>query len=339
MRRRWLLIFPALALLTISGVSIYWYVVARQVSRGTLAWIAQRRAEGWMVSASGPSLTGWPRTAAVVLAGFRIVGGEPDIPGGVSWQTDHLLIGLDLLHPDHVDALTSGEQRIGPLSGPVVEYTTELTRLRIPLQSSVPTAELTARAFRVGSAGLAIGTAHALFEANPMAGKAQAALNFALDTRDVTLPPHINWPLGRHIASLSANAAVNGPIPPPHGFTADTRAWRDGGGTIDMRRVDLHWGPLDGSLRGTASLDQDLQLLASGDLDASNYAETLDVLAARGIIGADAALAAKAVLSLLAAVPASGPAHVTVPFTIRDGILAVRGIPLARLPTLQWPSQ
>jgi len=337
--RRLLVRVTMLVLLIVGGISVYWYVVARRVSEGYLAWVAARQAEGWTVSAAGPTLAGWPRIAGVLVSAFRIAGGEPDIPGGVAWQTDRLLVGLDLLHPDHLDVLALGVQRIGPLRDPGVAYTTELTRLGVPLRSPTPTAELTVRSLRVGADGLAIGAVGALIAADPRAGKAQAALSVNLDAQEIVLPPQVNWPLGRRIASLSADAAVNGPIPPSRGFTADARAWSDGGGAVDLRGGDLRWGPLDGSLSGTVSLDQDLQLLASGAARVSNYAETLDVLAARRIIGADAALAAKAVLSLLASAPAGGgPAEVEVPFTIRDRVVAVRGIPLVKLLALQWPS-
>jgi hypothetical protein len=213
-------------------------------------------------------------------------------------------------------------------------------RLRIPLRSTTPTAELTVHALRVGADGLAIGAARARLVAGMTAGKGKAALSVNLNAQEVMLPQGINWPLGRHLGSLFADAAIDGPLPPPHGFVANARAWRDGGGAVDLRQVDLRWGPLDGHLSGTASLDQDLQLLASGAVRARNYAETLDVLAERRIINADAALAAKAVLSLLASVRAGGgPAEVEIPFTIRDRVAAVRGIPLVKLPALQWPSQ
>jgi len=225
------------------------------------------------------------------------------------------------------------------MAAPGTAYTAELTRLRVPMQSPGPTAGLTVRALHVGADGLAIGTARALLAADLMAGKAQVALSVNLDTQEIMLPPQVNWPLGRRVASLSVDGAIDGPIPPPRGLVADARAWRDGGGVVDLRRIDLRWGPLDGSLSGTASLDQDLQLVGSGAVRASNYAETLDVLAERRIIGADAALAAKAVLSLLASAPAGGgPAQVEVPFTIGNRVVAVRGIPLVRLPALQWPS-
>lgn len=342
-RRRWRALFglATLLLLIIGGISVYWYVVARQVSEGYLAWIAARRAEGWTVSSAvGPTLAGWPRVGGIDVVDFRIAGGQPDVPQGVSWETEHLLLGLDLLHPDHLDVLASGGQRIGQMGAPGVPYTTELTRLRVPLRSAAPTAEVTVRALRVAADGLAIGAARALLTADPNAGKGQAAVVVNLNTQEIVLPAQVNWPLGRRVASLSGDVAINGPIPPPLGLVADAHAWRDGGGAVDLRRVNLHWGPLDGSLSGTASLDQDLQLTASGAVRASNYAETLDVLAERRIIGADAALAAKAVLSLLASAPAGGgPAEVEVPFTIGGRVVAVRGIPLVKLPALQWPSQ
>jgi hypothetical protein len=338
-RRRLLFPVSTLVLLIIGGISAYWYVVARQVSAGYLAWVAARRAEGWTVSSAGVTLAGWPRIGGIDVAGFRIAGGAPDVPGGVSWQAEHLLVGLDLLHPDHLDVLPSGEQRIGAMGAPGVPYTTELMRLRVPLRSAESTAELTVRDLRVGADGLAIGAAQGVVAADPNARKGQAAVSVNLDTQEIVLPAQVNWPLGRRVVSLSADAAIDGPIPAPHGFAADARAWRDGGGAVDLRRVDLRWGPLDGSLSGTASLDQNLQLVASGAVRASHYAETLDLLAERRIIGADAALAAKAVLSLLASVPAGGgPAEVEVPFTIGDGTVAVRGIPLVKLPALHWPS-
>jgi hypothetical protein len=198
---------------------------------------------------------------------------------------------------------------------------------------------LTVHALRVDADGLAIGAARVLFTADPTAGKAKAALSVNLGAQEIMLPPGVNWPLGRHVVSLSADTAIDGPLPPPRGFVANARTWRDGGGAVDLRQVDLRWGPLDGRLSGTASLDPDLQMLASGAVRARNYAETLDVLAERRIIGTDAALAAKAVLSLLASAPAEGgPAEVEIPFTIRDRVVSVRGIPLVKLPALEWPS-
>ena len=56
------------------------------------------------------------------------------------------------------------------------------------------------------------------------------------------------------------------------------------------------------------------------------------------MLGTDAALAAKAVLSLIARAPADGgPAALDASFLLRDRTLTVRGMPLLRLPELHWP--
>ena len=105
-----------------------------------------------------------------------------------------------------------------------------------------------------------------------------------------------------------------------------------------VHALELRWGPLDASSTATVSLDRSLQLTAEGRVLASNYAPTLDALAAHRVMGNDAALAAKAVLSLLARAPtAGGSPQVEVPFAIRDRTVAAGGIPLMKLPELQWP--
>ena len=68
------------------------------------------------------------------------------------------------------------------------------------------------------------------------------------------------------------------------------------------------------------------------------YAETLDALAAHGVVSRSAATAAKAVLSLLANNPENGgPPDVDVPLKLKYRTLSMRQVPLVRLPELDWP--
>ncbi len=131
------------------GVTVYWYVACRRLSDGVAGWAQARRAEGWEITAGSPSLAGWPTVAAIVLPGFRIAGGDPDIPGGVSWSADRLRVELSLLHPVTLDILGQGTQRIGPQHGSGLPFAAELTRIRLPLQP-VParTADVTIHALR-----------------------------------------------------------------------------------------------------------------------------------------------------------------------------------------------
>ena len=52
-------------------------------------------------------------------------------------------------------------------------------------------------------------------------------------------------PLGPHIASLAIDGHLNGPVPPGRTATEQAKAWRDGGGSLEIRHLALVWGPLD----------------------------------------------------------------------------------------------
>jgi hypothetical protein len=335
MRRRLLISLVLILAIIGIGVSIYWYIACQRLSEAYAAWSAARRAEGWTITAQGQSLAGWPTTATLVLPQFRIAGGAPDIPGGVSWSAERLMLELDLLHSDAVIVRAAGTQQIGPAAHPAYSYTARL--FRFVLRRDAPI-DINVEALRAGSASMTAGDVHASVALDPAAGRDQGAVSMSLSAHNVGLPQGVNWPLGAHIGALTADAAITGPVPPPSGLAADARTWRDGGGELRVGQLDLHWGPLDAHAHGTLSLDRNLQPVAEGQAVAVNYGPTLDALAARRIIGNDAALAAKAVLSLLSRVPAEGgPAQVEAPFTLRDRTIAVRGIPLAKVPELHWP--
>ena len=100
----------------------------------------------------------------------------------------------------------------------------------------------------------------------------------------------------------------------------------------------LLWGSLDLTAQATLTLDDQLQLAGDGSAKATGYAETLDALAAHGVVSRSAATAAKAVLSLLANNPENGgPPDVDVPLKLKYRTLSMRQVPLVRLPELDWP--
>jgi Uncharacterized protein conserved in bacteria (DUF2125) len=123
-----------------------------------------------------------------------------------------------------------------------------------------------------------------------------------------------------------------------HALAERAAAWRDAGGTLEIQRLAVNWGPLDLTGSATLALDDQLQPMGTGSARVIGYAETLDALAARGAISRSAATAAKAVLSLLAHAPADGsPPDVKVPLTLQYRTLSMRQVPLLRLPELDWP--
>jgi len=102
----------------------------------------------------------------------------------------------------------------------------------------------------------------------------------------------------------------------------------------------MGWGPFGLTSSATLALDDQLQPMGSGSGRLAGYAETLDRLAAGGILTKSAATAAKAVLSLMAGTgDGDVPSEVDVPLTLQYRTLSMRQVPLARLPELDWPAR
>jgi Uncharacterized protein conserved in bacteria (DUF2125) len=166
----------------------------------------------------------------------------------------------------------------------------------------------------------------------------EPAVAFALRVAAMTLPSGMAHPLGPHIASLAVDGALNGPVPLGHTPAERAAAWRDGGGSAEIRHLALVWGPLDLTGSATLALDEQLQPMGAASARVLGYAETLDSLATHAAISRSAATAAKAVLSLLANSPGDGsPPDVEVPLTLQYRTLSMRQIPLVRLPEIEWP--
>ena len=104
MRRRKLwIVLVAVPLLVAAAGTLYWYVVVRNLDSGFAAWIAERRASGWTAAVGKPVRGGWPLAATLTVPDVLLTGGEPDIPGGLSWRTERLILRTDLLRPGVLD--------------------------------------------------------------------------------------------------------------------------------------------------------------------------------------------------------------------------------------------
>lgn len=114
-------------------------------------------------------------------------------------------------------------------------------------------------------------------------------------------------------------------------------AWRDSGGTVDLKVVLLRWGPLFVEGDGTLALDRDLQPVGALSARVSGYGEALDALVHADIIRPGVAAAATTVLSLIAKSPGEGqPPEAKVPITIQERHLSVGPVSFFELPLIQW---
>lgn len=332
-RRRWLwFLLLATPLLLAAADTVYWHVVEQNLADGFVNWRAMQRAAGWQVEAGEPTAGGWPASATLNIPAVAITG-----DGGLRWTVDRLQLQVALWRPEMLIIGTHGTQRLRIGDAPEVAYTAEHMALTMPLQQPAPQhVELSVANLRAGDASL--GSMHLNLDFDPTAGSGTPVADVIAQAEAITPAGELAEPLGPRIANLAVEAGLNGPLPPGRDLKEQATTWRNAGGSLVIRHLAMHWGPLDLTASGSLTLDDRLQPTGSGNAKAVGYAETLDALAAHGELSRPAATAAKAVLSLLANYPADGSApSVDVPLTLRDSTLFMRQVPLVRLPEVEWP--
>ena len=153
-------------------------------------------------------------------------------------------------------------------------------------------------------------------------------ISFAGTATDTMLPAHVELPLGPAVQHITLAGTLNGAL--DGGPDAETLAqWRDAGGTIDLHRGLLIWGPLEVDAQGALSLDPEMRPL--GELTARLYGlnGTLDTLTRQGLIEPGQALAMELLLLTLAGQrDEQGRTFVTLPITLRNGWLSLGPVQL-----------
>jgi hypothetical protein len=340
-RRLWIGLL-ATPLLLLAAVTLYWWIVARNLERSFVGWEAQERAFGWTDHHGAPARGGWPLAATLSVPVMLLSGGSADIRGRLAWTAETLVLRIALLHPGTLEIAPEGRQTLRLADDPEVPFTADRLRLTMPVRADPwPNfTDLVAENLHAdtprGEAGLESMHLHLGFA--PGAQSDDPVLAFALQSQGISPPAGIVRLLGPRIDSLSVDGALNGPVPVGRTLADQAAAWRDGGGSLKVEHLALVWGPLDLTASATVALDDQLQPMGAGSAKLMGFAETLDALAAHAAISRSAATAAKAVLSLMAHNPEDGsPPDVEVPLTLQYRTLSMSHVPLVRLPELDWP--
>ena len=342
-RRKLWTILLAVPLVLLVADTLYWRIGVRNLEDGFAAWAADQRAAGWTESHQAPVAGGWPLAATLTIPAFSFTGGGPDIPGGMAWNTDRLVVRVALARPGLLQIAAEGRQLFRLGDHPDVSFSAERFNAALPLQAArwppfldVAVDRLRAATPAAADAGVDSLRLHLDLRAEAQSG--EPAMAFVLSAEAITLPSGMARPLGPRIASLALDGALNGPVPAGRTPAEWVAAWRDGGGSLEVHHLALAWGPLDLSGSATLALDDQLQPMGTGSARLVGYGETLDALATHAAISRSAATAAKAVLSLLANSPDDGsPPDVEVPLTLQYRTLSMRQVPLVRLPEIDWP--
>jgi hypothetical protein len=337
-------ILAALAVLAAAHTGLWWFATGRLADELT-AWQGQNRPAGWMISVGVPVRTGWPLAAAIAVPDVMLAGGEADIPGGLSWRAAHAELAVALLAPRQLRIRVTGQQSLRLSGLPEFAFTANQFELTIPLDPGVPShsGDLAASGLHaaLASGSFDIATLALHTDSRAAAIKGEEALAITGSAEAIGLPflqgGH-PWPFGRRITSVSFDAALTGPLPRATDLTTRAAAWRDGGGTLELRRLALGWGPLGLSGNATMTLDAPMQPQGTATVRLVGYDAMLDALVSSGTLAPRSALAAKGILAILAQPPEGGGApQVELPLTLHDRTLSAGRFPLLRLPEWVWP--
>jgi hypothetical protein len=309
------------------------------------AWSATITSQGWALRADRVNEGGFPFGATLTLNDLTLSGGRAMLPGGLDWHAERVRLSIGLLHFWRLMVEPQGEQTIRLASADAVVFSADRLFAQVPLgrgradSVALEAGELTAGLQRsrqhqdVRIDHLSVGLmAH-------REGAARIAAEADIDASGIELPDNKTWPLGAVVRNAAATIDLASPALSGIAAADQARAWRDWGGFVTVRDLQLRWGPLDLRARAKLSLDDRLQPAGKGEAYISGWAQTIDALAASGTIEAGMAQTVKLVVGLMARAPdhsANGPAGLSLPFTLKDSTLSVGKIPLIQLHRFAW---
>ena len=331
-------LFAAIAL-ALAAYTVYWFHLAGWAEDGIEARLAAWRDAGYAVSRSDLTVNGFPYRIEASLSDLAIA--APDGEPRWSWRVPLLVLVVqpwDLSHWIAISDRASTASLVADGGALSLEARPETAWASLVLDE-----DFTARRVALDIKGLEIRRAgrldavraervqlHARRPETAVEPRLDAVLRIdILDLGDGDIGP-----LGSRIESAALDASLLGP-PPRSGERADIAAWRDAGGTVDVHRLELLWGPVEMNAEGTVALDAEFRPIGALTAEIEGVDAVIDGFNQLGTLGDMGAEAAKFVLDLMSETRAGDGARVvTLPLTAQDGQLYLGPVPIAPLAPL-----
>ncbi|HUA51256.1 MAG TPA: DUF2125 domain-containing protein [Candidatus Sulfotelmatobacter sp.] len=322
-----------------------WYVATRQLIAALDRWADERRAEGWHVAYGPPSPAGFPTKVAVEIP-------EPDLAvpasgaGAIAWNWRAPSVRVEIVpwQLDRVVLRNRGENRVSArrgdeaiagtlgsddatvrLEGGRVDhdghYVVKLTQPKLELDQPI------AVAAQAGALEVDLRLSPA-----PPGDHLAVAAALGVDVTDLAAPQLDQ--VGATPITASLRAELMGAIPagPPDRTVA---AWRDDGGTIEVRQMLVKTSGITMTANGTLALDSEMRPIGAANAAIRGYAEAIDRLSAAGVVKPRDAQLAKVILSAMAQPDDDGTRVLNVPISGQNGWLYVGPVRLVRLEPLK----
>lgn len=328
-----------LVLAAAGGYAWWWFRLADGIRDGIARWADERRADGWRVSYGVIETGGFPGPVRIRLDTPRVT-----LPDGLDWQTAELRGRVAPWAPLRVHVDGPGHHELALPAATALQADFEAATAEVLLAPSGRLDHL--RINLGGGTGRVVGgetfrVDAARLDLDPIAVPADAdhsttTLTVDIVAEGILLPETVKPALGPRVGVATLAARLQGRVPPEPAMTAAT-LWRDDGGTVEIDRLAVEWGPLQMAADGTFALDRTLQPMVAMSTSIRGFNETVDALTTAGVVKRKDAGTAKMVLGLLAKTPANGGAPaIEVPLTIQDGVLSLGPAALAKVPPIPW---
>ncbi|MBV8538180.1 MAG: DUF2125 domain-containing protein [Alphaproteobacteria bacterium] len=339
---RIIILAALLVLLAAAGWSLAWLRIADRTRGEVESWVAGRRADGLKVDYTTIAVTGYPLHWRVTVSQPNMAGAGPT---EWTWQGYAVEADLSPWSMREVPLRFPGDQRFSVGAGNVSETWT-LSAARPNGRIAVDErGRLDHLALDLGDRTLTRTDDVAPTRADHFTADAQlprgeadhqtAVFDLALTLDNATLGRAPAQVLGTQVAHAELDLSFKGRLPGGP-LAKSIAAWRDDGGTIEINKVAVKWGPLDADGNGTLALDEQNRPLGAFTARWRGYDETIDALQATGQLKPFPAAAAKIALRALARQNKDGPDEVQIPLTAQDGRVFVAGIPLIPVPALRF---
>lgn len=318
------------------------YLARQQVDR----WIANARADGAQISHGDVLLDGYPGHVIIRLPQWSMT--EPVTNGGWSWRTDQISASARPWSPLQFTVDLTGTHKVAGLWSPP-GVAADITFGRADI-SPVLTLDGALRSIRARiedarvidpqapeAAWVSLTSGHVIVEPRPPSEPENLPMwHIELEATGLGFPKADVAPFDPGVRRVYLVSDLVGPIAPGP-MRQSLEAWRQSGGTLELRELLLEWPPLSVAGSGTISLDNKLQPIGAAAMKFRGFFETVDGLADHGAVEPASATMARVVLGLLARTPPEGgPLELSIAVTAQDGKLYAGPLSLMDLPPVDW---
>ena len=332
MRMRFFLL-PLALLAAALGYYVYWNEVADRARLAMLRWVDQRRAAGFEIQHGALRIGGFPYRIEIEVAAPLIA--DPDAPQAWRWQGEQVRGILQPWNLRHLILEFPGEHRVDWRENGRARFAAG----RAGQARASLVFDGAGRWDRIAGEAAALDLATDLGPVSAVRAELHVRhsptsaddVDVAVEVQNLQLPEDsVPAPMGRTVTRARAIGMVAGPWPAGP-FASALERWRDEGGAVELRSVEVKWAAFELQGDGTLTLDKEMRPLAALATEVKGYGALLETLAAAGRMRASDARTARFALDLLAKNGDDGRRALSVPVSAQDGRLFLGPVAVLRL--------